>query len=250
MGDSRELFEVHFKVMKSFPKLYSVLTTIRKCTYDFSQTFMISYMLFDLPLKSVCHCTLILSLRLPDTGFLPSEKSDMGINHQLIVARTFLRNCGTCVILQGTVQSSSGLQMIFILFVSRAHILAAMEPKFCTDTTFMFPELPIKFESNRITLTLSKWWLSLKVIKWSFVDDWVIVLDSNFLGSSGNIKVVPVQSLGSIAASIWALEAKRMTIIFTPDELCTVPYLKDLVLEYIVCRSTMISLKTLACIQF
>ena len=115
--------------------------------------------------------------------------------------------------------------MIFILFVSRAHILAAMQPKFCTDTTFMFPELPIKFESNRITLTLSKWWLSLKVIKWSFVDDWVIVLDSNFLGSSGNIKVVPVQNLGSIAASIWAPEAKRMTIIFTPDELCTVSFM-------------------------
>ena len=125
---------------------------------------------------------------------------------------------------KGTVQSSSGVKMIVILLASRAYILAAMDPKFCTGTTFMFPELPIKFESNRITLTLSKWWLSLKVIKWSFVDDWVIVLDSNFLGSSGNIKVVSVQNLGSIAASIWALEAKRMKIICRPDELWTVSF--------------------------
>ena len=35
-----------------------------------------------------------------------------------------------------------------------------------------------------------------------------------------------VQNLGSIAASIWALEAKRMKIICRPDELWTVSLLK------------------------
>ena len=124
-----------------------------------------------------------------------------------------------------TVQSSSGLQMIFILFASRAHILAAMEPKFCTDTTFMFPELPKKFESSTITQSSTNDHFITFNDNHHFDNVRVILLDSNFLGSSGNIKVVPVQNLGSIAASIWALEAKRMTIIFTPDELCTVPLL-------------------------
>ena len=44
------------------------------------------------------------------------------------------------------------------------------------------------------------------------------------MGSSRNIKVGPVQNLGSIAASIWAQEAKRMTIIFRPAELLMLSY--------------------------
>ena len=113
--------------------------------------------------------------------------------------------------------------MIFILFVSRAHILAAMQPKFCTDTTFMFPELPKKFESSTITQSSTNYHFITFNNNHHFDNVRVILLDSNFLGSSGNIKVVPVQNLGSIGASIRALAAKRMTIIFRPDELCMVP---------------------------
>ena len=126
-----------------------------------------------------------------------------------------LRMIQTFISIKGASKVQLGLQMIsqiVILLASRAYILAPMEPKFCTGPTFMFPEVSKKFESNRITLSLSKWWLSLKVMKWSFDDDWVTLLDSNFVGSSRNIKVGTVQNLGSIAASIWALEAKRMTI--------------------------------------
>ena len=75
----------------------------------------------------------------------------------------------------------------------------------------MFLDLPWKFESNRITLSSSKWRWSLKVIKWSLDDDRVILLDSNFQGRSRNIKVVPVQNFSSIAANIWSPEPIRLT---------------------------------------
>ena len=58
-----------------------------------------------------------------------------------------------------------------------------------------------------IILTMSEWFY------WTQI----------FLGSSGNIKVGPVQNFGFIAASIWALEAKRMTHICWPDEVLMVP---------------------------
>ena len=61
----------------------------------------------------------------------------------------------------------------------------------------------------------------------------MILLDSNFLGSSGNIKVVPVQNFGSIGASIWAPEAKRMTTICRPDEvLMDGPFISALSLSH------------------
>ena len=86
-----------------------------------------------------------------------------------------------------------------------------MELKFCTGTSFMFLDLPWKFESNRITRSSSKWRWSLKVIKWSLDDDRVILLDSNFQERSRNIKDVPVQNFSSIAAIIWTQEPIRLT---------------------------------------
>ena len=119
---------------------------------------------------------------------------------------------------KGTINTSSGLQMIVILLAS-----GAMEPKFCTGTTFMFPELPKKFESSTITQSSTNDHFITFNDNHHFDNVRVILLDSNFMGSSGNIKVVSVQNLGCIAASIWALETKRMKIICRPDELWTVP---------------------------
>ena len=81
-----------------------------------------------------------------------------------------------------------GLQMILqivILLGSRAHILAAMEPKFYKVPTFMFLELHKKFESSRVTQSSSNDHFITFNDNHHFDNDRVILLDSNFLGTSG-----------------------------------------------------------------
>ena len=95
------------------------------------------------------------------------------------------------------------------LFASRASHNGWNGLIFGKSATFMHFDPHKKFQSDQITHSSSKWWLSLKVIKWSFDNDRVIWINWNFLWRSKCINVALLPNISPFHPLWEALEAKR-----------------------------------------